>query len=56
MPAKDPSRTAKRAVDATTNQAPAFNAETILESGELRARLRDAKEALAKERAQKRAR
>jgi|GEM_PF-3856368 len=56
MPAKDPSKTGKRAVDAVTGDNPAFNAETIISDPALRAKLRDAKEAIAKERREKRRR
>ena len=54
MPRKDPSKTGKKAVDATTGDPTRFNAETIIADPALRAKLRDAKEALAKEKAAKR--
>lgn len=46
---KDPSRTGKKAVDVVTGDPARFNAETIIADPALRAKLRDAKEALAKE-------
>ncbi|HWB06492.1 MAG TPA: hypothetical protein VG796_25935 [Verrucomicrobiales bacterium] len=56
MPSKDPSRAAKKAVDKLTGQREKFDAGTILEDPALRARLRDAKEALAKERLRRKSR
>jgi hypothetical protein len=48
MPAKDPSKTGKRAVDTVTGDNPRFDAQSIIADPALRARLRDVKEEIAR--------